>query len=178
MASKTAQIYVIDDDVASREGVTAVVRSLGVPVHDFDSAEAFLSAYDGYRPGCIIADMRMLGMSGNELLLELRGRGLTIPVIILTAHADTPTTVLAMKNGAFTTLDKPCRNSELWDTIRAALHDDIRRSEEDKRLQEARERLDRLTPQERLVLRRLLAGAANKAIAYELDIGLRTVESR
>jgi two-component system response regulator FixJ len=178
VALKTAQVYVIDDDAPSREGVTELVRTLGLEVHSFDSAELFLSRYDGYRPGCIIADMRMLGMSGNELLLELRRRGLTIPVVILTAHADTPTTVLAMKNGAFTTLDKPCRNSELWDTIRAALHEDMKRSEEDKRRQEARERLAQLTPQERDVLKHLLAGDAHKLIAHRLGIGLRTVEAR
>ena len=178
MALKTAQVYVTDDDTPSRERVTELVRTLGLQVHSFDSAEAFLSRYDGYRPGCIVAGMRMLGMSGNELLLELRHRGLTIPVILLTAHADTPTTVLAMKNGAFSTLDKPCKNSELWDTVRAALHDDIKRSEEDKLRQEARQRLAQLSPQERDVLKHLLAGDAHKTIAHRLGIGLRTVEAR
>ena len=175
---KAGQIYVIDDDDASREGVTVLVRTLGLQVHDYDAAEAFLAAYDGHRPGCIIADMRMLGMSGNELLLELRRRGLTIPVIILTAHADTPTTVLAMKNGAFTTLDKPCRNSELWNTVRAALHDDGARSEADQRRLEARTRLDQLNQQERDVLKHLLVGDPHKTIANRLGIGLRTVEAR
>jgi two-component system, LuxR family, response regulator FixJ len=178
MALKSAKVYVIDGDAASRENVTMLVRTLGLEVPSFDSAESFLSTYDGYRPGCIVADMRMLGMSGNDLLLELRRRGLTIPVIILTAHADTPTTVLVMKNGAFTTLDKPCKNAELWDAIRTALHEDIKRSEEDKRRQEARQRLAQLTPPERDVLKRLLAGDAHKVIALRLDMGLRTVEAR
>lgn len=178
MALKAAQVYVIDHDAVAREGVAALVRSLGLEAQAFESAEAFLAVYDGYRPGCIVADMRMLGMSGNDLLLELHRRSLTIPVIILTAHADTPTTVLAMKNGAFTTLDKPCRDHDLYDAIRAALHEDMQRSDHDKRRQEARQRLAPITPQEREVLNHLLAGDANKLIALRLGIGLRTVESR
>jgi two-component system response regulator FixJ len=178
MNLKDAHVYIVDDDADAREAVAALVRTLGLSVYDYDSAEEFLRNYKGFRPACIVADLRMLGMSGLEMLMELKRRGLTIPVIILTGHADTPTTVQAMKNGAYTTLDKPCRDSELWDTIRAALQDDVRRAEEDKRRQEVRERLESLTPPEREVLRHLLAGDANKLIAHRLDIGLRTVESR
>jgi two-component system response regulator FixJ len=178
MALKTAQVYLIDGDAAARESATAMLRKRGLKVHSFDSAKAFLSAYDGYRPGCIIADMWMPGMSGSQLLVELRRRGLTIPVIILTPHADTPTTVLAMKSGAFTTLDKPSESTELWDPILDALHEDIQRSEEDKRRQEARQRLAQLTSRERDVLKHLLAGDPHKVIAHRLRIGLRTVEAR
>jgi two-component system response regulator FixJ len=120
----------------------------------------------------------MRGMSGVEMLVELRRRGLSIPVIILTAHADTPTTVLAMKNGAFTTLDKPCRDSELWETIRSALHEDERLGEEDRRRQALRQRFDALTQPERDVLKFLAAGEPNKQVAHLLAISLRTVESR
>jgi two-component system response regulator FixJ len=178
MTLKAAEIYVVDDDAASREAVAVLVRTLGLDVLEFESAEDFLRRYTGHRPACIVVDLRMLGMSGLEMLVELRRRGLTIPVIILTAHADTPTTVQAMKNGAFTTLDKPCRESELWDTIRNALQADIKRSEEDRRRQEIRQRLDSLTGQEHDVLQHLLAGDPNKLIAHRLDVGLRTVESR
>src|SRR5262245_9348383 len=118
MTLKAAEVYVIDDDPASREAVAVLVRTLGLEVLEFDSAESFFRKYEGHRPACIVADLRMLGMTGLELLVELRHRGITMPVIILTAHADTPTTVQAMKSGAFTTLDKPCRDSVLWDTIR------------------------------------------------------------
>jgi two-component system response regulator FixJ len=178
MNLKDAEVYIVDDDADAREAVAALVRTLGLVVREFDSAEGFLGQYRGHRPACIVADLRMLGMSGLEMLVELRRRGLTIPVVILTAHADTPTTVQAMKNGAFTTLDKPCRDSVLWDTIRAALQDDVKRSQEDHRRQEIRERLASLTPPEQEVLRHLLAGEANKLIAHRLDIGLRTVETR
>jgi two-component system response regulator FixJ len=178
MNLKEAHVYVVDDDADAREAVAALVKTLGLPVYDYDSAEEFLKNYRGFRPACIVADLRMLGMSGLEMLRELKRRGLTIPVIILTGHADTPTTVQAMKSGAFTTLDKPCRDSELWDTIRSALLDDVRRAEEDSRRQEVRQRLETVTPPEREVLRHLLAGDANKLIAHRLDIGLRTVESR
>ena len=178
MTLKAAEVYIIDDDADAREAVAVLVRTLGLVVKEYDSAENFLQNYAGHRPACIVADMRMLGMSGLELLRELRRRGLSVPVIILTAHADTPTTVQAMKSGAFTTLDKPCRDSELWDTIRAALHDDIHRGEEDRRRQQVQERLDSLTPAEREVLKHLVAGDPNKMIAHRLDVGLRTVEAR
>jgi two-component system, LuxR family, response regulator FixJ len=178
MALKAAEIYVIDDDPASRESVAALVRTLGLEVLEFDSAETFLNSYRGHRPACIVADLRMLGMTGLEMLVELRRRGITIPVIIFTAHADTPTTVQAMKEGAFTTLDKPCRDSELWDTIRSALHEDLKRSEDDRHRQELRERLNLLTPAEHEVLKHLLAGDSNKLIAHRLDLGLRSIEYR
>jgi two-component system response regulator FixJ len=178
MTLKAAEVYVIDDDPASREAVAVLVRTLGLEVLEFDSAESFFHSYQGHRPACIVADLRMLGMTGLEMLVELQHRGITMPVIILTAHADTPTTVQAMKNGAFTTLDKPCRDSELWETIRKALHEDLKRSEDDRRRQELREKLDSLTPPEHEVLKHLLAGDPHKAIAHRLDVGLRTVESR
>jgi two-component system response regulator FixJ len=178
MILKDAEIYVIDDDSAAREAVAELVRTLGLEVRDYASAEDFLKSYSGHRPACIVADLRMLGMSGLEMLLELRRRGLTIPVIILTAHADTPTTVQAMKNGAFTTLDKPCRDSELWETIRNALHADIKHCEEDQRRREILQRIDSLNQAERIVLQHLLAGDPHKAIAHRLNIGLRTVETR
>jgi len=178
MTLKAAQIYVIDDDPASREAVAVLVRTLGLEVLEYDSAESFFSTYDEHRPACIVADLRMLGMTGLEMLVELQRRGITMPAIILTAHADTPTTVQAMKSGAFTTLDKPCRDSELWETIRKALHEDLKRSEDDHRRHELREKLDSLTPPEHEVLKHLLAGDANKMIAHRLDVGLRTVEAR
>jgi FixJ family two-component response regulator len=178
MDMKQAQVYVIDDDDDAREAVAALVGTLGLPVHEFASAESFLKSYRGARPAVIVSDLRMLHMSGLEMLLELRKRGLSIPVIILTAYADTPTTVEAMKNGAFTTLDKPCRDSELWDTIRAALQEDVKRAEDDERHRGIRTRLESLTPQERDVLKHLLAGNAHKMIAHQLGIALRTVEAR
>jgi two-component system response regulator FixJ len=178
MNLKEAQVYVVDDDDDAREAVAALVGTLGLPAFEFASAESFLKSYRGTRPAVIVSDLRMLHMSGLEMLVELRKRGLSIPVIILTAHADTPTTVEAMKNGAFTTLDKPCRDSELWDTIRAALQEDIKRAEDDERRQAVRKHLESLTPQERDVLAHLLLGDAHKMIAHQLGISLRTVEAR
>jgi two-component system, LuxR family, response regulator FixJ len=178
MAPKAAQVYVIDHDAASRDKATALVRKLGFIARSFDSTESFLSEYDERRPTCIVADMGTPGKSGIDLLLELRSRGLTIPVIILTAPGDTRATVLAMKSGAFTSLDKPCDEYDLKETVHIALHEDKKRSEEDKRRHEARYRLNQLTTQERNVLRQLLAGTAHKVIALRLKIGLRTVEAR
>lgn len=173
-----SEVFVIDDDPDARDAVAALVHSLGLSVHQFPSAESFFEAYSGHRPACIITDLRMLGMTGLELLYELKRRGLTIPVILLTAYADTRTTVQAMKAGAFTTLDKPTRESELFDIIRDALQDDMRRAIDDQVRHDIRDRLDSLTSSEREVLHHLLAGESNKQIAHLLNIGLRTVEAR
>lgn len=178
MAPKASQVYVIDNDDASREALTALVQALGIVVHSIDSVDQFFSQYDGHRPACIVADMSTPGINGIDLLLRLRRQGLSIPIVIRIAHADTRTTVLAMKYGAFTTLDKSCKNEDLWDAIRDALREDIQRSKEDQRRQDARDRLDKLTPQERDVLSHLLDGKAHKVIALRLKIGLRTVEAR
>ncbi len=173
-----SELYLVDDDAAAREGVAALVGTLGLNVQEFSSAEEFLGVYQGHRPACVVADLRMRGMSGLELIGEMRTRGFTVPVILLTAHADTPTIVQAMQAGAFTALDKPCRESELWNTIREALMADVQRSEEDRVRNEIRARLESLTPSECSVLLRLLAGDGNKQVAHLLSLSIRTVEAR
>lgn len=178
MIPKDSQVFIVDDDADIREAIATLVTQLGLTAIGFESAEAFLAGYQGERPACVVTDVRMLGMTGLELQQELNLRGLCLPVIVLTAHADTPTTVRAMKQGAFTLLDKPCRDSELWDAIRSALEEDVGRMEDDQRQRELEVRLRLLTTGEREVLDLLLAGEANKVIAQKLDLGLRTVEAR
>ena len=178
MIPKDSQVFIVDDDADIREAIATLVTQLGLTAIGFESAEAFLDGYQGERPACVVTDVRMLGMTGLELQQELNARGLCLPVIVLTAHADTPTTVRAMKQGAFTLLDKPCRDSELWDAIRSALEEDVSRMGDDQRQRELEVRLSLLTAGEREVLDLLLAGEANKVIAQKLDLGLRTVEAR
>ena len=171
-------VFVIDDDEAARLSVCALATSMHVASESFASAEEFLDAFDPARPGCVVADVRMPGASGVDLLSILAQRGSRIPVIIVTAFADTPLTVKAMKGGAVTFLEKPCSNHELWNAIREALALDAAKRADDQSLRDIRQRLAKLTPDERQVLEMLVEGKPNKAIARELDVSLRTVESR
>ncbi|MEX2188095.1 MAG: response regulator [Pirellulales bacterium] len=171
-------VFVIDDDEAARLSVCALATSMHVPSEGFASVEEFLESFDPIRPGCIVADVRMPGASGVELLGILDERGSRIPVVIVTAFADTPLAVKAMKGGAVTFLEKPCSNHELWDAIREALARDTTSRAGSDSLRDIRTRLAKLTPDEQLVLSMLVEGKPNKLIARELDVSLRTIESR
>ncbi|MEN1679012.1 MAG: response regulator [Planctomycetota bacterium] len=171
-------VYVVDDDPASREAVSLLVDEMGVAAESFGSAEEFLERYSGHRPACLVTDVRMLRMSGLELQEELNRRGVHMATVVLTAYADTPVTVRAIKNGAVTLLEKPCRDLELWDAIREALDQDAKRWAEDQRRLEMQSRLEGLSPSERAVLDLLMDGDPNKAIASKLDVSVRTVEVR
>jgi FixJ family two-component response regulator len=178
MKFENGTVVVVDDDRDARESIAALVAQAGLSTKLHASAEDFLAAELPQRPACIVADVRMLGMSGLDLLAELKARGVNVPVILVTAHADTPTIVKGMKLGAMTALDKPCRESELWDAIAAALQEDSVRLEADLQLCDLRGRMQQLTGEESDILRLLVGGDSNKSIAQKLDLGLRTVESR
>jgi len=173
-----ATIHVVDDDELARNSVSALVRSMGLPVRSYPSAEAFLEEWEPGSPGCLITDVRMLGMSGVELQQELIDRGITLPVIVITAFARTKTTVDAMQKGAVTVLDKPYSDDDLWQSIRQALTlDEERRISEEERSERQR-RLATLTEKERAVLDLMLEGRPNKQIARILEVSIRTVENR
>lgn len=176
--TQSSTVFVIDDDEAARLSVCALATSMHVSAEAFASVGEFLAQFDPNRPGCIVADVRMPGASGVDLLQMLGERGARMPVIIVTAFADTPLTVRAMKGGAVTFLEKPCSEHELWDAIREALaRDSADRAARENRRQ-FQERLAKLTADERQVLDMLVEGKPNKLIAKELDVSLRTVESR
>jgi FixJ family two-component response regulator len=149
---------------------------MGVTTFGFNSAEEFLAAYDGRRPASLVTDVRMIGMSGLELQEELIRRGVDISVVVLTGFATTPGTVRAMRNGALTLLEKPCRDDELWEAIRDGLAADRRLHAVQSGVDEIRSRYNALTAKEREVLAHVAAGEANKIIAKRLDVSLRTVE--
>lgn len=177
MTLARATVYVVDDDDAIRRSVRALLSTMDVDADDYASAEAFLQAYDGRRPACLITDVRMLGMSGLELQDRLNELGITIPVIVITAYAATPTTVRAMQQGAFTFLEKPCDEDALYNAVNKALVDDRSRREQERRETEIRQRLDSLTPKERAVFDRIVHGDANKIVARRLNLSVRTVET-
>ena len=173
-----AVVYIVDDDPTALEAVAALVGEMGVTPKTYPSAEAFLADYDGHRPGCLVTDVRMLGMSGVELQEKLAADGVTLSVVVLTAYADTPTTIRAIKGGAVTLLEKPCRDQELWDAIRTALLDDREKTKRESYVAEIRQRFESLSPGERKVMQRIIEGQSNKVIAKRLGLSVRTIEVR
>jgi two-component system response regulator FixJ len=171
-------VFIVDDEPAARKSLCALVQSFGIRAEAFESGEAFLEDYDATRPGCLVTDVRLQGMSGVELQEEFKRRGCELPVIVITAFAETPLTVRAMQNGAVTLLEKPCRDNELWLATRDALALDAENRKREVTRAETRARISALTTSERNVLDLIVVGKMNKQIATELDISVRTVESR
>jgi two-component system, LuxR family, response regulator FixJ len=170
-------IFVVDDDAAARDSALALAHSKGLQAKGFDSINAFLAEYSPTMKGCVIVDVRMAGMAGLELLEQLKAPDRSLPVIV-TTNDGVALAVKAMQAGAATFLEKPCSEKQLWAAIQQAV--DLEQTKHARRLQllETQERLASLTDEEMEVFRRLLAGQANKRIASDFDIGLRTVELR
>ena len=171
-------IFVVDDDSATRDAVLALVGSRGLQAESFTSAEEFLRRFDAADRGCVVVDVRMGGMAGLELIKTLRDRKLDVPVVVVTGNPDVALAVQAMQAGAFRFLEKPVKEDELWKAIEAALEVDEKLHAHRRERADTEARLATLTADELEVFRRLLAGHANKRIASDLDIGLRTVELR
>lgn len=169
-------IYVIDDDESVRHSLEFLLDVAGIRVRSFSSADAFLKSSPPLAGACVITDVRMPGMSGVELAEELRRKGTNIPVIVVTGHADVPLAIQAMKAGVTDFIEKPFDDDVMLAAIRNAL---ARHSDEETAVAERQIVLDRiatLSPREREVMDGLIAGQANKAIAYDLEISARTVE--
>jgi two-component system response regulator FixJ len=176
--SSEPTVFVVDDDQQAQRSVCALVRSMGLSAEAFSFAEEFLAQYVQGRPGCLVTDVRMLGMSGLELQEELGRRNAVLPVIVLTAYPRTPLIVRALKAGAVTVLEKPYQDDDLWDAIRKALAQDAAGRAEHQRRQDLRRRIAQLTPAQRKVMDLIVAGMPNRTIAQDLDVSLRTVEHR
>lgn len=171
-------VYIVDDDKLSRESVSALAHTMGLQFQAYPSAEEFLNNYTADSPGCLVSDLRMLGMSGMELLQELIRRDWNLPVILMTAYARTPTTVKAMQYGAVTLLEKPCDEQELWDAIRKAIQRDQEQRDQSASLESIRNCFASLSEGEAKVMKLVIAGSPNKTIASKLGISIRTVETR
>ena len=172
----TSHVYIVDDDDAIRDSLSWMLQSRGISCRDFPSAEAFLDSLTPSLSGCILLDVRMSGMSGNELFEILRERGCHMPVIFLTEHGDVPLAVSALKGGAFDFFEKPCDDNQLVDRIVEALKFDEEQRAAAATAESIGARLNRLSTRERQVMERVLAGKLNKVIADELHVSMRTVE--
>jgi len=169
-------VFVVDDDAAVRDALKFLLRSVGHQVETYASALEFLDAYRDDRPGCLVLDIRMPGMSGLELQEQLVGRRAILPIIFITGHGDVPMAVEAMQAGAMDFIQKPFHDQELLDRINQALTKDAEMRQSIKGLNGIRERLASLTQRERQVMNLVVHGKANKVIAGDLDLSQRTVE--
>lgn len=168
-------VYVIDDDEALRDSVRLFLVNEGLSVKAYGAADAFLAEAGALRPGCVVTDVRMPGMSGIDLLSQIASRGLSLPVIVITGHADVPLAVRAMKQGAIDLLEKPFKAEELIGAVRRALALGGAQPPDTSR-DIALARRAMLSARESEVLDRLIKGQPNKIIAYEMGISPRTVE--
>jgi len=176
MPSETAIVHVIDDDEALRDSLTFLLRTADIEVMSHASAAAFLDALPLTGLTCIITDVRMPGLSGIDLLRRVKELGIEVPVIVITGHGDVPLAVEAMRFGAVDFLEKPFDDEILLQSVRAALRQQAGAAKRQSERAEIEGRLATLSPRERDVLGGLVAGRANKQIAFELGISPRTVE--
>jgi two-component system response regulator FixJ len=169
-------VFVVDDDPGMRQSLTRLIESIQLPVEAYASAQEFLEAYDGDRPGCLVLDIRMPGMSGLELQEHLHRKQFPLPVIVVTGHGDIPMAVRAMQHGAVDFIEKPFRPQILLDRVGDAVKRSLQAWREQRHRRVATSRLGRLTRREREVLRHLLDGRAVKEIATHLGLSHKTVQ--
>ncbi len=169
-------VFVVDDDRAVRDSLALLVQSVGLEVETFAGAREFLDAYRPDRPGCLITDIRMPGMSGLDLQERLTEDGHHIPVIVLTGFGDVPAAVRALKGGAVDFVEKPFNPQALLDLVQQAIARDTELREQAAREADVAERVALLTPREQEVMALVVAGKANKVVAIDLAISERTVE--
>ena len=169
--------YVVDDEESIRSLWQWLMGSNAIAVQTFATAAAFIESYRRGDPGCLVLDVRLPGMTGPELQDYLRRESIEIPIVFVSAHADVPTAVNAMKGGAVDFIQKPFDYRQAVAVVRRALERDAQARERHARRAQLAERLAALTERERGVLQRVVEGKANKVIAAELDISVKTVEA-
>lgn len=175
--SEEPTVFVVDDEEAVRSSLKWLLESIRLKVETFDSAEAFLNSVRLDRPGCLVLDVRMPGMSGPELMDRLNELHVPMPVLFLSAHGDVPLAVRTIKGGAVDFLQKPYNNQQFLERVRQAL--ELDRSNRDKRKQhgDTESRLDGLSGREREILDLVVEGSSNKVIGRALGISYKTVEA-
>jgi FixJ family two-component response regulator len=169
-------VFVVDDDAAVRQSLNNLIRSVGLRVETFASADQFLRHTLPDVPACLVLDIRMPGQSGLELQSELCATERALPIIFITGHGDIPMSVRAMKAGAVEFLTKPFRHQDLLDAIHLAIERDRAAMEQRAELAELRARYETVTPREREVMKLVVGGMLNKGIAAELGTMAITVK--
>lgn len=173
-------VYVVDDDEAFRDSVAWLLQTNGYQARLFPDAESFLAEIKpgiGGPPRCVVLDVRMPGLSGPQAHDALADRGIELPVIFVTAHADVPIAVSAIKKGAFDFIEKPFAEGELLKRIEEALSFATESQAQQTQIASIHARLASLSERERQVLDAVVTGKMNKTIAYDLDISIKTVEA-
>jgi two-component system, LuxR family, response regulator FixJ len=176
MTQTQPTVFVVDDDQAVRKSLDVLIRSVGLKVETYESAQSFLAGCDPERPGCLVLDVRMPGMSGLELQKTLKEQGIGLPVIMITGHGDVPIAVRAMKAGAVEFIEKPFSKQLLLEHIHEAIAQDARQREEQSKQSAIETRLAQLSPRERQVMELVVAGKVSKQIAAELGLSKKTVD--
>jgi two-component system response regulator FixJ len=176
--NSTPVVSVVDDDEQVRESLAALIQSMDVEVEAYASGREFLDHYNPGQPGCIVLDLRMPQLNGQEVIDELIARQINTPVIMISGHGDIPAAVAAIKSGAVDFLEKPYPGSALMDSVRRAIARDAELRESSSEKQLLLDRFETLTPDERQVLELTVAGKPDKAIALKLDLSLRTIQLR
>ncbi len=169
-------VLIIDDDESVREALLFLMKSVELNAKAYASAKEFMTQYETDVPGCLVSDIRMPGISGLELQQELKNRGSQMPIIFITGHGDIPMAVEAIKHGAEDFLTKPFRDQDLLDCINTAMGKDQEQRRKLNEREAIEQRLITVTTRERQVLDGVVAGKANKVIAFELNLSHRTVE--
>jgi FixJ family two-component response regulator len=176
MTASEAMVFVVDDDVGTRESLKNLIRSVGLRVEVFASAQDFLRSTRPDVPGCLVLDVRLPGLSGLDLQKRMAEGELEIPIVFISGHGDIPMSVRAMKAGAVEFLTKPFREQELLDAIQQALERDRNAREQRAEIAELRSRYRLLTPREREVMALVVTGLLNKQIAGELGTSEASVK--
>jgi FixJ family two-component response regulator len=170
-------VFIVDDDAEVRAALKLLMQSVGLQVETFASAQEYLDRFDPERPGCLVLDIRMPGISGLELQERLSAEPLHPPIVMITGHGDVPMAVRAVQAGASDFIEKPFRDQVLLDSVHRAITQDAEGRGEASRIADIEKRLARLTPREREVLELVMAGDRNKVIASRLGVSQSTVEA-
>ncbi len=171
-------VFIVDDDADMRDSLAYLMRSVGLETAVYASAHEFFAAYQRGTPSCLVCDVRMPDMSGLELYERLVAEGSSLPVIFMTAYADVPMAIRALKSGAVEFVEKPFHAQTMLERVQRALVEDRVRCEEEARFNDIQRRLATLTDKEQEALTQIMDGAPNKAIAVKFDITERAVEMR
>ena len=169
-------VFIVDDDASVRRSIRDLLESVALQSEAFATPQEFLASQRADRPGCLVLDVRLPGMSGLDFQRALAEAGVSLPVIFITGHGDVPMSVQAMKSGAVEFLMKPFRTQELLDAIQQALDRDRKLREGRREVAELRQRYETLTPREREVMEMVVSGLLNKQIAGQLGTGEHTVK--